>query len=113
MIPEVVELPLSALPADLLSFTYCDSFYTFSATTLRGVAIPHAAHRSTLYRLEDLAAAVARFGLPAGYRDPEDQLDVYIEAQVWDDAVLAACLGSGIARLRPTAPASDDPRSSA
>lgn len=93
--PNVVTVPLAALKNDAVSFTYTDSFYTYSATTLRGIPIPAQPHRGKVYCLDELDELVAAFGLPPGYDDPDERFDLYIEAQIWDDAPLDRILAAG------------------
>jgi hypothetical protein len=76
----------------VLSFTFTDSFFAFSRRNLRGIAIPPRAYHGRIYLLGDLFALVEALGLP-GERwrhEPERLFDVYIEAQIWDDAALEA-----------------------
>jgi hypothetical protein len=85
-----VRLPLASLPPDSVSFTFTDSFFTFSNANLRGIPIPERPYHGRVYRLEDVPGLVAEYGLP-GERwrtEPDRRFDVYIEAQIWDDAPL-------------------------
>jgi hypothetical protein len=86
--PNVVVVPLSNFPPDVISFTYTDSYYTFSDATLRGRPIPPRPHRRTVYRLCELDDVVREFGMPPGYVNADEEFDVYIEAQIWDDQPL-------------------------
>jgi hypothetical protein len=88
MEPNVVVVPLADFPPDIISFTYTDSFYAFSDATLRGRPIPLKPHRRTVYRLAELDYVVREFGMPPGYANPNEEFDVYIEAQIWDDQPL-------------------------
>lgn len=92
MEPNVVVVPLAHFPSDIISFTYTDSFYTFSEATLRGRPIPLKPHRRTVYRLHELDEVVREFGMPPGYADVNEEFDVYIEAQIWDDQPLQESL---------------------
>ena len=85
-----VRLPLSLFRSEMLSFTFTDSYFTFSERNLRGVAIPERPYHGHVYRLEDLPALAREFGLPGDrWRDePDRRFDVYIEAQIWDDEPL-------------------------
>ncbi len=90
-------IPLAHFDPDVVSITYTDSYYTFFPTTLRGIPIPVKPHRGMVYRLDDLGILVQEFGLPAGYSNPEEHFDVYIEAQVWDeDVVQPFCTASPV-----------------
>ncbi len=83
-------IPLSAVPTDILSFTFTDSYFAFSDTNLRGVPIPSRPYHRQVFRLEELPRLVAEYGLPGErWRSEEDRrFDVYIEAQIWDEEVL-------------------------
>jgi hypothetical protein len=90
-------LPLASLPTEAVSFTFTDSFFAFSDANLRGVRIPERPYHGRVYRLEDLPALVGTFGLP-GERwrtEPGRRFDVYIEAQIWDDAPILGYLNAG------------------
>ena len=87
-----VQIPLSSFNTDVVSFTYSDSYYAFAGTTLRGIPIPEAPHRAKLFVKDELSDIVKEFGLPPGYTDPDEQFDVYVEAQIWDDSPLAEYL---------------------
>jgi hypothetical protein len=52
-----------------------------------------APHRRTVYQLDELDDALREHGWPPGYADPQEEFDVYVEAQVWDDAPLRECVG--------------------
>jgi hypothetical protein len=86
--PNAVAVPLRVFSCDIISFTYSDSFYTFSDKTLHGTLIPSALHRGRVYRLDELTDAVREFGMPPGYTNPTEEFDAYIEAQIWDDRPL-------------------------
>jgi hypothetical protein len=87
-----LRIPLSCFRSEIISFTFSDSFYAFSKTTLRGIPIPDAPHRATVFTKHDVERIVDDFGLPPGYADSEEPFDVYIEAQIWDDSPLEAYL---------------------
>ncbi len=84
--------PLREVATEVLSFTFTDSYFNFSERNLRGSAIPPRPYHGRVYQVDDLPALVDEFGLP-GERwrhEPDRVFDVYIEAQIWDDASLAA-----------------------
>jgi hypothetical protein len=87
-----VSASLDEIDPSALTFTFTDSYFNFSDTNLRGVPIPRRPYHKHVYRLEDLPALVEQFGLPGDRwrTEPESIFDVYIEAQIWDDAALAA-----------------------
>jgi hypothetical protein len=82
---------LDQVASDVVSFTLTDSFFTFSTRNLRGVVIPQRPYHRRVYRLEDLPGLVEEYGLPGErWRTEADRVfDVYIEAQIWDDAAVA------------------------
>jgi hypothetical protein len=92
-----VQIPLSRVPAALISFTFTDSFFNFRPTNLRGVSIPRRPYHGQLFTRDELPDAIREHGLPgdAWRTDPERRFDVYVEAQLWGDAPVAAFLGSG------------------
>jgi hypothetical protein len=92
--PRGIVLPLAALPADALTFTYPDSMTSHAFATLAR----HAAHRQPyhgrVYRLDEIQVAAARFGIP----DERWRTDAalrhhgFIEVQLWDDRPLGPVL---------------------
>lgn len=75
-------LPLDIFSADIVSFTYGDTFPAMRYEDGKP-------YRGQVYRLEDLPALVQQFGMPQAW-NPEGRLgpDRYIEAQIWDDVPL-------------------------
>jgi hypothetical protein len=89
-----VAVSLADVSPDVLSFTYTDSFFSYSDHNLRGVAIPPRPYHEQVFTLTELPALVTEHGLP-GERwrtDPDHRFDVYIEAQLWDDGPVAHLL---------------------
>jgi len=87
-----VSAPLNTVAAGVLSFTFTDSFFTFSERNLHGVVIPPRPYHGRVYLLDDLPELAQEYGLPGErWRHEEDRrFDVYIEAQIWDDGPLRA-----------------------
>jgi len=82
----VITLPLKLFDLDVISFTYGDSFPTMRFND----GCPY---RGQVYTLVELPMLISMYGLPQvwnadGKRGPER----YIEAQVWDDAVIMSTL---------------------
>jgi hypothetical protein len=77
-------LPLRAFAPEHVSFTYGDTFPAMRYGDGK-------ATRGQVYTLAELPALIAQFGLPQEC-NPNGELgpDRYIEAQVWDNAVLRA-----------------------
>jgi hypothetical protein len=94
MVANSVCIPLAEIGADVVSFTFTDSFYTYSERTLHGRVIPPAPHRRIVFTLHELEDAIHQFGMPRGYSDPSEEFDVYIEAQLWTDGPLRELLES-------------------
>lgn len=99
--PQSLRIPLSHVPSEVLSFTATDSWNSYVDGTLTGRPIPRKPHYKMVYRLEELSGLIEEFGWP-GERwksEPEWEHDIYIEAQVWDGALLQEFLsnhGNGI-----------------
>ena len=87
-----VSAALADIPPDVVSFTFTDSYFNFSEKNLRGIPIPPRPYHRHVYRLEDLPVLVETFGLPSDRwrTEPDRIFDVYIEAQLWDDAAIPA-----------------------
>jgi hypothetical protein len=77
-----VRVPLAAFSPETVSLTYGDSFPAMRYEDGKP-------YRGEVYRLDELPALVAEFGLPQTW-NPDGLLgpDRYIEAQVWDDEPL-------------------------
>lgn len=77
-------IPLTAFAPEQVSFTYGDLFPAMRY----GDGKPY---RQQVYTLADLPALIDRYGLPQNWNsDGKNGPDRYIEAQIWDDAPLAA-----------------------
>lgn len=77
-------IPLAAFAPEQVSFTYGDLFPAMRY----GDGKPY---RQQVYTLDDLPDLIATYGLPQVWNaDGQHGPDRYIEAQVWDDAPLAA-----------------------
>jgi hypothetical protein len=91
-----VAITLSALPDDVTSFTYPDSFTAMGF--LRQFGITHAAkpYHGRVYRMNELAEVVREHGLPTGGADDDyegyhrREFEKYIEIQVWSDDAIRA-----------------------
>jgi hypothetical protein len=91
--PESIVLPLAALPADMLTFTFPDSM----ASLPLGLYDEHAADRRSyhgkVFTLDEIGQVIAEFGMPAAERWQPAQsvkFDRFIEVQLWDDEPLRA-----------------------
>lgn len=88
--PSCVQIPLTDLPSESISFTYTDSFANYVDRDLDGHPIPRKPQYGTVYRLEELDALFDRYGWPGDrWKTEEDwEHDLYVEVQIWDDAPL-------------------------
>lgn len=89
--PEHVRVPLADFSAETISFTYGDLFPTFSSRVT-----DQREYRRQVYTLPEILELVQRYGLPQNWNDNgQHGPERYIEAQVWDDLPIAACLDTG------------------
>jgi hypothetical protein len=81
-------IPLAAFAPQHVSFTYGDTFPAMRY----GDGKPY---RGQVYTLAELPELIDQFGLPQVWNaDGQHGPDRYIEAQVWDDAVIQAWLAN-------------------
>ncbi|MBN1285465.1 MAG: hypothetical protein JXB47_08705 [Anaerolineae bacterium] len=79
-------IPLARFSADIVSFTYGDTFPAMRLADGRP-------YRGQVYTLDELTGLVRRCGLPQDWNaDGSHGPERYIEAQVWDDEPLRAFL---------------------
>jgi hypothetical protein len=89
-----VRLPLSALPEDVTSFTYPDSFEAMALGASFGLPYSPQPYHGQAFKLAQLPEVVRAYGLPSD--EPDAAYDgyhlrpceKYIELQVWSDAPL-------------------------
>jgi len=78
---EVIAIPLAEFDPLTVSFTYGDSFPTFSPRVQDGKE-----YRNTVYTLDEIQSIIARYGLPQVWNaDGSHGPERYIEAHVWSD----------------------------
>ena len=89
--PEVISIPLDAIPHDVISFTYPDSMmsYLIAEDRFEPFSKFKMPYHGDIYRLNEIAEVVAEYGMP----DEEDPDNIehgnrIIEAQIWDLAPL-------------------------
>lgn len=93
-----VSLPLSALPDDVTSFTYPDSFTSMGFLPRFGIAHVERPYHGRVFRMHELADVVGQYGLPLGDADEDyegyhrREFEKYIEIQVWSDAPVRSWL---------------------
>ncbi len=82
-----IHIPLHWFDAQILSFTYGDTFPAMRYADGKP-------YRKQVYALAELPDVVKQYGLPQDW-NPDGKLgpDRYIEAQIWDDAPLREWLG--------------------
>lgn len=89
-----VRIPLSVVPTHHVSFTYPDSVTSMGLLSEFGIHVARQPYHGKVHRIEELAAVVGRYGLPAGTRPRSYQghqfkdFEHYIEVQVWADDTL-------------------------
>lgn len=89
-----VRIPIAGLPSEQVSFTYPDSVVSMGLLADYGIDVPARPHHGTVFRIEELASVIERYGLPSGPA-PDTYLDYqfrefeqFVEVQVWADDVL-------------------------
>ena len=97
-----IRIPLTAIPATLISFTYTDSWYAYVDRELSGGEIPRKPQYDQVFRAEELDAVFAEYGWPGdrwkkSRTHPQFNHDYYVEAQVWADEPLEPHIQSGAA----------------
>jgi hypothetical protein len=92
-----VEIPLSSIPSEFISFTYPDSMISFAlaAGTWYRSELCGKPCNGKVFRLEDLAGLIEAYGYPGDRwrTEPAARYDYYIEAQVWDESVVVPYRG--------------------
>jgi hypothetical protein len=89
-----VRISLSVMPTHHVSFTYPDSVTSMGLLSDFGIHAAHQPYHGNVYRIEELAGVVGRYGLPRGTRPNSYQghqfkdFEHYIEVQVWADDTL-------------------------
>jgi hypothetical protein len=83
---EIIKIPLAEFDADIVSFTYGDSFPTFDPTTGETQE-----YRQNIYTYNEIWNIIERYGMP---QDKPQTGNVpyfyvhYVEAQIWSDEVI-------------------------
>ncbi len=90
-----VAIPLSAFDPEVISFTYPDSWVSFAGVMLSGESLPRFPYHGQVYRLDELESLVVEHDLPGERWQTEEnrRMETYIEAQIWDDAVITDFIG--------------------
>lgn len=94
-----VRVELSDLPSEQVSFTLPDSITSMGLASRFGVDVPVQPHHGMVFRLDELADAVSRYGRPnspkpASYdRHQFDAFEHYVEIQIWCDEAISPQVG--------------------
>ena len=87
--PQKIQVPLSEVPSELISFTYTDSWYAYVDFDLNRRPVPRKRQYEMVYRIDELEDLVDDFGWPGDQKDdPNCRYDFYVEAQVWAEEPL-------------------------
>ena len=78
---DYVKIPVSEFDLQTVSFTYGDTFPTFSPNVSDGME-----YRNTVYTYEQILLIIEKYGMPQDKWDkPVFAQPCYVEAQVWSD----------------------------
>ena len=79
--PESIRLPLAALPADKLTFTFPDSMASLPLGLYDEHASDRRSHHGKVFTIEEIGHVIAEFGMPCGRRRtiPPVKYDHFIE----------------------------------
>jgi hypothetical protein len=81
-----IQLPISDLYADRVSFTYSDSMVSHWLQSQCGQIFHHSEYHGQVFTLTEIDRIIAQFGIPdrEWQTDITRKYDLFIEAQVWD-----------------------------
>lgn len=78
---EHIKIPIDEFKLDTLSFTYGDTFPTFSDKVNDGLE-----YRKTVYTYDEILGVIEKYGLPQrNWTKPVFAQPAYVEVQVWSD----------------------------
>jgi len=78
---DYIKIPIEEFNLQTVSFTYGDTFPTFSPNVTDGLE-----YRKKVYVYEEILEVIERYGMPQDKRDkPVFAQPCYVEAQVWSD----------------------------
>ncbi|MDN5215103.1 hypothetical protein QQ020_23680 [Fulvivirgaceae bacterium BMA12] len=89
--PEVVKIPLTDFEPEHISFTYPDSMVSFQFYDEPKLKTYRKDCNGQVFLLSEINDLIGEYGLPTEEKcQTEERLkyDKYIEAQVWDDAII-------------------------
>lgn len=80
-----IRIPISEFDLKTLSFTYGDTFPTFSPKVT-----DHLEFRKTVYTYDEILKVINKYGLPQNdWKEPIFAQPAYVEVQVWSDWPIA------------------------
>jgi hypothetical protein len=77
---EYVKIPITEFDLQTVSFTYGDTFPTFSPRITDGKE-----YRNKVYFYDEVLTVIQKFGMPQDSWDGSYESPCYVEAQVWSD----------------------------
>ncbi|MCL2407492.1 MAG: hypothetical protein FWC95_06130 [Defluviitaleaceae bacterium] len=81
---DFIKIPITEFDLLAVSFTYGDTFPTFSSNVNDGME-----YRKTVYTYEEILKIIGKYGMPQDSWDkPVYAQPSYVEAQVWSDKVI-------------------------
>ncbi len=80
-----IRIPISEFDLKTISFTYGDTFPTFSPKVT-----DHLEFRKTVYTYNEILKIIDKYGLPQNdWKEPIFAQPAYVEAQIWSDWPIA------------------------
>jgi len=81
---DFIEIPIEEFDLQTVSFTYGDTFPTFSQNINDGLE-----YRKTVYTYEEILDIIEKYGMPQdSWNTPIYAQPCYVEAQVWSDRAI-------------------------
>ena len=78
---DYIKIPITEFNLQTVSFTYGDTFPTFSPKVTYGLE-----YRNTVYTYEEIIGIIEKYGMPQDkWDEPIFAQPCYVEAQVWSD----------------------------
>lgn len=97
---EEIRIELKDIDPKTISFTYPDSFASLGMLARFGLKHEAKPYHGTVFTLDEITSVVREFGIPtgvspSGYKEyHKEELETYIEAQLWSDEPLRAIRAS-------------------
>ena len=85
---KAVQLPISAIDPDRVSFTYPDSMISYWLKSQTDRDFYHPEYHGQVFRLSEIHKIIGQFGIPTREweTDAIRKYDLFIEAQVWENS---------------------------